>query len=79
MPPPSSLTAFDGRARVVRTDGTLSVEHAVAPEPVAGKHARQVAATSCTILDPRSHDDAQLVDRWLRRRRSRYAAQVRPG
>ena len=46
------VAAFDdGRARVVRTDGTLAVEHAVAPEPVAGKRARQVAATSCAPLD----------------------------
>ena len=41
------VAAFDdGRARVVRTDGTLAVEHAVAPEPVAGKRARQVAPHS---------------------------------
>ncbi|CAH0372153.1 unnamed protein product [Pelagomonas calceolata] len=46
------VAAFDdGRARVVRTDGTLAVVHAVAPEAVAGKRARQVAATSCTTLD----------------------------
>ena len=44
MPPPSSLTAFDdGRAS---SGPTLAVAHAGAPEPVAGKRARQVAPHS---------------------------------